>query len=43
MGRLYSRAVFHPNGRQLVYIANGNDRAGFDDWALENFLPKTPK
>ena len=32
----------HPNGRQLVYVARGEDSEG-ENWVLENFLPKAAK
>jgi Tol biopolymer transport system component len=32
----------HPNGRQLVYVAN-SPSGGVENWALENFLPKAAK
>ena len=40
--RNFGAMQVHPNGRQLVYTASGEDR-GCEVGALENFLPKTTK
>ena len=40
--RGFGAGPVHPNGRQLVYTARG-EVAGWEDWALENFLPKAAK
>jgi Tol biopolymer transport system component len=41
--RRFGGVRVHPNGRQLVYAAAGESSAGDEDWALDNFLPKTAK
>lgn len=40
--RSFGALRVHPNGRQLVYTARGVS-GGSEDWALENFLPKSAK
>jgi hypothetical protein len=37
--RLFS---VHPDGRQLAFVDSAGDR-GAEVWALENFLPRTPR
>ncbi|MBI4909896.1 MAG: PD40 domain-containing protein [Acidobacteria bacterium] len=33
----------HPSGRQLIYVAVSDGGSAGENWALENFLPKTTK